>query len=181
LKATLVLEDESGFSLVSPLKRTWSPCGQTPVVRTSLDHHQRLNMLGAVRVPYHRRKCLQLSIRAYTCTLTGVQVVAFLKQLLRTISGELVFVWDHHPIHQRKLVEEFIDDEPRLHVDWFPTCAPELNPAEFIWTQLKEHSASTAPRNLLEHRCNISSGVAKIRRSQSRLQYCLSASDLSWK
>jgi transposase len=181
LKATLVLEDESGFSLVSPLKRTWSPCGHTPVVRTSLDHHQRLNLLGAVLVPYHRRKPLQLSIRSYTCTLTGVQVVAFLKQLLRTISGEIVLVWDHHPIHQRKLVDEFIDDEPRLHFYWFPTCAPELNPAEFIWTQLKEHTASTAPHNMFELRPNILSGVAKIRRSQSRLQYCLSASDLSWK
>ncbi len=150
------------------------------MVRTSLDHHQRLNLLGAVLVPYHRKKDLQLSIRSYTRTLTGMQVVAFLKQLLRTVRGEIVFVWDHHPIHQRKLVEEFLADEPRLQVYWFPTCAPELNPAEFIWTQLKEHTASTAPHNLFELRPNVLSGVAKIRQSQSRLQYCLTASDLSW-
>jgi len=180
LKATLALEDESGFSLVSPLKRTWSPCGQTPVVRTSLNHHQRMNLLGAVLVPYHRKQGLKLMVRSYTCTLTGVQVVAFLKQLLRAISGEIVLVWDNHPIHQRKLVEDFIENEPRLHVCWFPICAPELNPAEFIWTQLKEHSASTAPFNMLELRRNILSGIAKIRKSQSLLQYCLSASDLSW-
>lgn len=181
MKATLVFEDESGFSLVSALKRTWSPCGHTPVVRTSLDHHQRLNLLGAILVPYHRKKGLQLSIRSYTRTLTGVQVVAFLKQLLRTIPGEIVLVWDHHPIHERKLVTEFLDNEPRFHVYWFPTCAPELNPAEFIWTQLKEHSASTAPCHIIELRSNIGSGVAMIRRSQSRLQYGLSASRLSWK
>jgi transposase len=181
LKATLVFEDESGFSLVSPLKRTWSPCGHTPVVRTSLDHHQRLNLLGAILIPYHRKKSLQLSIRSYTRTLTGVQVVAFLKQLLRTVSGEIVLVWDRHPIHQRKLLDEFLDDEPRLQVYWFPTSAPELNPTEFIWTQLKEHTASAAPHDLFELRPNILSGVAKIRRSQSRLQSCLSASDLSWK
>ena len=181
MKATLVFEDESGFSLVSPLKRTWSPCGQTPVVRTSLNHHQRLNLLGAVLVPYHCKKGLQLSIRSFTRTLTGVQVVAFLKQLLRAIQGDIVFVWDNHPIHQRKLVEEFLEKESRLHVYWFPTCAPELNPAEFIWTQLKEHTASTAPHNLFELPPNILSGIAKIRRSQSRLQSCLLASDLSWK
>jgi transposase len=181
LKARLVFEDESGFSLVSPLKRTWSPCGHTPVVRTSLDHHQRLNLLGTILVPYHRKQGLQLSVRSYTRTLTSVQVVAFLKQLLRTVRGEIVFVWDHHPIHQRKLVEAFLADEPRLHVYWFPTCAPELNPAEFVWTQLKEHTASTAPHNLCELRLNILSGIAKIRRSQLRLQSGLSASDLSWK
>ena len=117
---------------------------------------------------------------SYTCSLTGVQVIAFLKHLLRIISGEIVLVWDNHPIHQRKLVKDFIANEPRLHVYWFPTCAPELNPAEFIWTQLKEHTASTAPYNMLELRRNILSGVAKIRNSQSRLLSCLSASDLSW-
>ena len=181
MKATLALEDEGGFSLVSPLKRTWSPCGQTPVVRTSLNHHQRLNLLGAVLVPYHRKKHFKLMVHSYTCTLTGVQVIAFLKQLLRTIPGEIVWVWDNHPIHQRKLVEDFIEQEPRLHVYWFPTCAPELNPAEFIWTQLKEHTASTAPYDMPELRRNIITGIAKIRRSKPRLQYCLSASDLSWK
>ena len=176
-----MLEDESGFSLVSPLKRTWAPRGQTPVIRTSLNHHQRLNLLGAILVPHDGKKQLRLTIRSYTCSLTGVQVIGFLKQLLRIISGKIVLVWDNHPIHQRKLVEDFILNEPRLHVYWFPTCAPELNPAEFIWTQLKEHTASTAPCNMLELRHNIFSGVAKIRTSPSRLRYCLSASDLSWK
>lgn len=105
----------------------------------------------------------------------------FLKQLLRAISGELVLLWDNHPIHSRKLVEEFIKQEPRLHLEWFPTCAPELNPAEFIWTQLKEHTANTAPLDIPELRSNVLTGVAKIRKSQSHLQYCLSASELSWK
>jgi transposase len=176
----LVLLDESGFSLVSPLKRTWAPCGQTPVVRTSLNHHKRLNLFGAILVTY-RKKRLRLTIRSYMDTLSGIQVIAFLKQLLRTISGEIVLLWDNHPIHLRKLVEEFIEQEPRLHVEWFPTCAPELNPAEFIWTQLKEHTASTAPQDIPELRGNVRIGVAKIRRSQWRLRYCLSASDLSWK
>ena len=175
-----MLEDESGFSLVSPLKRTWAPRGQTPVVRTSLNHHQRWNLLGAVLVPHNRKKPLRLTIRSYTCSLTGIQVIDFLKQLLRIISGEIVLVWDNHPIHQRKLVEDFIVNEPRLHVYRFPTCAPELNPAEFIWTQLKEHTAGTAPCNMLELQRNICSGVAKIRTSKSRLRYCLAASDLSW-
>jgi len=140
-----------------------------------------LNLLGAVLVPHDAKKQLRLTIRSYTCPLTGVQVIDFLKQLLRIISGEIVLVWDNHPIHQRKLVEDLIVNEPRLHVYWFPTCAPELNPAEFLWTQLKEHTASTAPYNLLELRHNIFSGVAKIRTSQFRLQYCLSASNLSWR
>lgn len=175
-----MLLDESGFSLVSPLKCTWAPCGQTPVVRTSLNHHQRLNLFGTLLVSY-RPKPIHLAIRSYSCTLSGIQVIAFLKQLLRTISGEIVLVWDNHPIHQRKMVAAFVEQKLRLHVSWLPICAPELNPAEFIWTQLKEHTASTAPYDMSELRRNLRVGVAKIRRSQARLQYCLSASNLSWK
>lgn len=160
-----MLEDESGFSLVSPLKRTWAPRGQTPVVRTSLNHHQRLNLLGAVLVPPDGKKQLRLTIRSYTYSLSGVQVIDFLKQLLRIISGKIVLLWDNHSIPQRKLVEDLIGNEPRLHVYWFPICAPELNPAEFIWTQLKERTTNTAPCNMLELRHNIFSGVAKIRTS----------------
>lgn len=166
--------------MVSPIKRTWSPCGQTPVIKTSLNHHKRLNLFGAVLVPY-RKKQLKLVIRSHTCSLTGIQVIMFLKQLLRTISGDIVLVWDNHPIHKRKLVEDFIAQEPRLHVFWLPICAPELNPAEFVWTQLKRHTANTAPLDLAELRKNILAGIAKIRNSQDRLHSCLAASDLSWK
>lgn len=131
-------------------------------------------------VPYDMQH-LDLAVRSYKCSLTGVQVVAFLKQLLAKIPGEIIVVLDHHAIHQRGLVQDFVKGEPRLQIEWLPRCAPELNPAEFIWTQLNEHTASSAPRNLQELRKNVFSGIAKIRNSQARLQYCLIASALSWK
>ena len=110
-----MLIDEGGFTLVSPLKRTWSPCGCTPVVQTSLDHHERLNLLGALLISFDR-KIIRLSVRAYDHTLSGEQVIEFLKQLVRQISGEIVLVWDRHPIHKRKAVQKFIKAETRLHV-----------------------------------------------------------------
>jgi transposase len=180
LNATLVLIDEGGFTLVSPLKRTWAPCGCTPVVQTSLDHHERINLFGALLVSSDGKN-IRLSVRAYDHTLSGEQVIEFLKQLLRQIPGEIVLVWDRHPIHKRKAVQKFIKTETRLHVYWFPVSAPELNPAEIIWTQLSEHTASTAPYSIVELRKNIFTGIAKIRRAKFRLQYCLSASGLSWK
>ena len=131
-------------------------------------------------MPFYHKKPVRLSIRSYTRTLTGQQVIRFLKQLLQSVNGEMVLVWDHHPIHRRKLVIQFLKQNPRLHVYCFPTCAPELNPAEFIWTQLKAHTANTAPHNMFELRPLLLSGVAKIRLSYARLHHCLSASDLSW-
>ena len=178
--ATLVFEDESGFSLVSPLKRSWSLRGHTPTLRTSLQHHQRLNLLGALLVSPDGRK-VRLTTRTYRRSLCGEQVVAFLKQVLRSVPGEIVLVWDNHPIHKRQLVQDFIAQHPRLHVYHFPICAPELNPVEFVWTQVSEYTANFAPHNITELFTKISKGVARTRNSLKRLTACLKGSTLSWK
>ena len=108
-------------------------------------------------------------------------MVAFLKHLLRRIAGPIVLVWDKHPIHRRRKVQDFLEQHPRLHVYEFPTSAPELNPTEFVWTQVTEYTASTAPHNGIELRANVLAGVARTRSSPTRLWACIFASDLPWK
>jgi len=175
----LALEDESGFSLVSPLKRTWAPRGETPIFRTSISHHDRLNLIGALLVLPSGEQ-FKLSIRSYWHSLTGKEVIAFLKQLLRCTSGYILLVWDNHPIHKRKIVQEFLETQERLIVYWFPTAAPELNPAEYIWTQVSEYTAGTAPHNRAELHANVMAGVSRTRCSQKRLHSCLPATRLEW-
>ena len=173
------MEDESGFSLVSPLRSSWAPRGQTPCTYTSLDHHQRLNLLGAILVSPGGRK-MKLSTRSFRVNLRGEHVILFLKQILRCIAGPMILVWDHHPIHQRRLVQDFIQSEPRLHVYAFPTCAPELNPMEFVWTHASHATENFAPHNLAELGTKIHSAIAKVRSSKHRLSACLSATHLAW-
>ncbi len=177
--ATLVLEDESGFSLISPLKRTWARRGQTPVRKTSIDHHQRLNLLGALLVS-PKGKRIRLSIRSYWHSLTGKEVIAFLQQILKLVSGPIVLIWDRHPIHKRKMVQDFLAAHKRLHTFYFPVAAPELNPTEFVWTQITEYIAGTAPHNGKELQTNIFNAIARTRTSQKRLQTCLLGTHLNW-
>lgn len=165
---------------MSPLKRTWAPRGQTPTVRTSLQHHTRLNLLGALCVTPAARK-IKLHLQSYRKTICGEEVLRFLKQLLRQIKGPIVLVWDQHPIHRRRSVQEFLASHPRLHVYEFPTSAPELNPTEFVWTQVSEYTAGTAPHNSVELQATVFRGIARTRRSQQRLWVCIFASDLPWK
>jgi hypothetical protein len=61
-----------------------------------------------------------------------------------------VLVWDRHPIHKRKSVQNFIQPQKYLVVFEFPVAAPELNPAEFVWTQTVEYVAGTAPHDKYE-------------------------------
>jgi putative transposase len=179
LGATLVLEDESGFSLVSPLKQTWSRRGQTPVQHTAIDHHQRLNLLGALLVSPQGKR-IRLSICSYWHSLTGKETIAFLQQILDRVAGPIVLVWDPHPIHKRKMVQDFLAKHKRLHMFYFPVAAPELNPAEFIWTQATEYTAGTAPHNGKELQTNVFNAIARTRTSQKRLQACLLGTRLRW-
>jgi hypothetical protein len=180
LNATLVLIDESGFCLVSPLKRSWSPRGQTPTARTSLNHHQRLNLFGALLVSPSLRK-IRLSTRSFLCSLRSGHTIVFLKQLLRLKKGPLFIVWDNHKIHLSPQTQEFIENHPCLHVYRFPTCAPELNPVEFVWTQVSQSQTGFAPLDMQALGKRIKAGVARTRNSPTRLLACLKASGLPWK
>lgn len=89
-------------------------------------------------------------------------------------------VWDRHPIHRRRTVQDWLARHSRVQVFEFPKSAPELNPAEFAWTQISESTAGTAPHNSAELRANVFAGIARTRRSQNRLWACIFGADLPW-
>ena len=119
-------------------------------------------------------------MQAYWCAISGIEVIRFLKYLLQQRHGALILVWDKHPIHKRKLVTQFLLRHSRLETYCFPTCAPEMNPMEFVWTQVSEATAGTAPRNVSELQTNVRRGIARTRKSQKRLRACLATSELPW-
>ncbi len=160
--------DESGFSLLSPLKRTWARRGHTPTVRTSLSQHERLNLLGALCVTAGGRG-IALITRAHRRSLRGEEVIAFLKVLLARFAGPLILVWDQHPIHQRQQVQAFITQHPTLQVVVLPTSAPELNPVEWVWQQMDDMLANTAPRDRHDLRLKVMAAIARVKRSPRRM------------
>jgi transposase len=174
-----VLLDEKGFSLVSPLKRTWAPVGQTPRIRTSLNHHGRLNLIGALVISPKGRR-IRLRVRSTTENQNGGHVLKFLRDLLADIAGPIVLVWDSASIHTRALVREFIASQPRLHAHFLPKYAPELNPVEFLWAQVSEHIACRALQSLKELKVLVHMALQRSRASRWRLEACLRGADLPW-
>ena len=71
--------------------------------------------------------------------MNSADVVAFLAHLLREVSGCMVIIWDGAPIHRSRVVREFLSNgaAQRLHLERLPAYAPELNPGEGLWEQLK--------------------------------------------
>jgi transposase len=129
---TIVFIDEAGFSLLPFVARTYAPCGQTPVLRAPLTH-DHLSVISAV-TPAGR-----LLTHIQEAAYCGRDIVAFLGQVQRQIAGKLLVLWDGASIHHGQAVKDYLaaGAAARLQLERLPGYAPELNPDEGAWNQLK--------------------------------------------
>jgi transposase len=81
----------------------------------------------------------RLFLQTQTQSYHSVEVVRFLRVLLRKISGKLLLIWDGAPIHRGQPIKDFLTRgaAKRLHLEQLPGYAPELNPVEGVWNYLK--------------------------------------------
>lgn len=83
---------------------------------------------------------LNFYFRLYAGAVRSPQVVDFLAALVRHISNPLTLVWDRLPAHRSAMVRDYITSlHGRIHVEYVPPYAPELNPVEYIWAYWKQH------------------------------------------
>lgn len=165
--------------LIPNVRRTWAPKGKTPVFY-HLYKQDRISSISALSVsPKRRRLALYLQFRARN--LTGLDVRSFLKQLLKHLRKPVVLLWDRATIHRRKEVKQFLFQRPRVHMEYFPAYAPELNPAEYVWNQTDRALSNSAPENLKDLKKMLRNSTRKLRASQKLLCSCIYASDLPWK
>jgi transposase len=135
--AWLVFFDESGSSLIPPVRRTWSVRGHTPVLRHRMAW-KRASMAAALG--YHpdaskARLCFHLQLDSYdTDSLIGV-----LEQLKGFYTGHrVVLIWDGLSAHWSHKMRAHLDAQRDwLTVERLPAYAPELNPVEYLWANLK--------------------------------------------
>ena len=83
---------------------------------------------------------VRLYFQFYPGAIASEQVVGFLRALTRHVPGKLLILWDNIRIHKSRLVRDFIATfGDRIDVQFLPPYAPELNPTEYIWRNLKQH------------------------------------------
>jgi transposase len=133
----IVFWDESGVSLLPVVRRTWAPRGVTPIIRHRFKW-KRVSLAaglcygsrgGGAALAFHRHP------EAYdTDSLIGA-----LGELRRTLGGQkATLLWDGLPAHRSRAMRAWL----RRQRDWLvveslPTYAPELNPVEALWSNLK--------------------------------------------
>jgi transposase len=173
----IVFWDESGASLLPVTRRTWAPVGQTPVIRHRFNW-QRASMAAAIcygslgggaSVAFHHQ------LGAYnTQTLIGA-----LGELRVFLGGQkATLVWDGLPAHRSLAMAAWLGRQRSwLVVERLPGYAPELNPVEGLWANLKGvELANLAADALEEVTAAAERGIQRIRSSHwlafSFLRHC---------
>jgi transposase len=112
--------------------RTYAPVGQTPILREwcTRDHLSAISAISPAG---------KLYFHSQDHALNSDDVVAFLEHLLREVPGRMLLIWDGAPIHRSHTIQEFLTKgaSHRIHLERLPAYAPELNPDEGLWQQLK--------------------------------------------
>jgi transposase len=156
--------------------KTWAPRGHTPIL-----HHRyrrdKVSVISGVSVS-PRRHHLGLYYHLYQQNIGQEEVCAFLRDLLRHLRGPVIALLDNSRTHHGEPLEALQRQHPRLHIEHFPSYAPELNPDEGVWSQAKRKLANSSPDTIHDLVEDVIRSINAIRSSPAKLRACIVQSDL---
>jgi len=167
-RAWILFYDESGISERPSIRRTWAPRGQTPI----LIHHfrwKKLVVCAALGFRWDGRRH-QLWFRTAPGDCNRHRVLAVLKALARDVRGRrIILIWDQLPAHKSALVRDWLQAQPHwLRIEWLPGYAPELNPAEPLWGNIKGcELANRCAETLADAASALRRGMRRVRCSRT--------------
>ncbi len=131
--------DEASIRSDDPLQRTWGEKGKTPVVKSS-GQRQSINAISALSNKggfwYH----------VYHGKFTADKCICCFQRFLKNRKSSIILIVDGHPVHKSKKVMDYIESlEGRIDIVFLPPYAPDLNPDELVWNQMRHIGTSKKP------------------------------------
>jgi transposase len=134
--ALIIFQDESGVSLLPSVRATWAPKGCTPVLRHRFNW-KRLSLAGGLAYePDGSAAHLVFQLRpgAYN----DETLIEFLTDVRQLEQRRVLLIWDGLPSHRsRRMLDWVADQRDWLRIEQLPGYAPDLNPIEQVWGNLK--------------------------------------------
>ena len=142
--AWICFEDVAGQTLRPPKARTWSRRGHTPVVRVSGKGSGRVSVAGLVCPRPGARSRLLYRMRIHRGrkgerrSMSEADYAGLITAAHQHLHAPVILIWDNLNTHISTAMRTFTD----AHDDWLtvvrlPAYAPDLNPAEGAWANMK--------------------------------------------
>lgn len=139
LGADIGFQDESGVGVATRYGQTWGLRGDTPVIKVSMKRGG-YNVISAITTEGE----MQYSVEEGS--VNGEVFVGFLKQLIQDRDRPLILLVDHATFHSSKPVRDFVRaHRSELRIFFLPKRAPEMNPDEQVWNEIKTHRIGKQP------------------------------------
>lgn len=160
----IVFEDESGVSQRPPLRRTWAPKGETPVIIYSFNW-KRISICAAIAYRWDGKRT-RLYFQMRQGSYNTDSLIPFLKDLKKHFRGQyVILIWDGLPAHKsRKMLGYLQAQQGWLQVERLPGYAPDLNPVESLWGNVKSQElANQSADDLGEVADAMNAGLHRVR------------------
>jgi DDE superfamily endonuclease len=143
------------------------------VVTVTAGHDTRVSLAALIAVrPGCRPQLIYRTHRARRGDkrkgFTETDYARFLDAAHQQLHGPVVLVWDGLNTHTSRAMRELTAARTWLTVFQLPAYAPELNPVEPVWSNLKRSLA-----NLTKHNINQLTALVKTRLRQMQYRPCL--------
>jgi transposase len=165
-RAWIVFEDESGLSQQPVVCRTWAPRGETPVLTQVGGHWKRLSVAGALAFRWDGRRA-RFFFQTQPGSYTDRPLIVFLRDLKRHFwRRPVILIWDGLAAHKSARMCQYLAQQRAwLRVERLPGYAPELNPVELVWGNLKRRElANVCAPTLDALRTPLRRGCTRVRR-----------------
>lgn len=136
--ATIFFADEAGIRSDHHAGRTWAPVGRTPVVTATGARH-RVNMVSAVSPRG------EIHFEVLTENMNAQRFIDFCEKLLADAGTPVFLIVDGSRVHTAKKVTDYVaSTDGKLQLFILPPYAPELNPDEWVWKNVKHDQIKRA-------------------------------------
>ncbi len=170
-RAWICFEDEAGQSLRPPKARTWAPRGQVPVIKVSGKGSGRVSVAGLVCLRPGARGHLFYRIRVHRGrkgerrSMSEADYAGLIAAAHHQLHAPVILIWDNLNTHISAAMRGFTES----HRDWLtviqlPSYAPDLNPAEGVWANMKNGLGNLAASS-------VDQLAAIVRNRLKRIQY----------
>jgi transposase len=162
--ADIGFQDEAGVGVMTRYGKTWGVRGETPVIKVSMKRGG-YNVMSVVTAEGKIRYSVKEG------SINGEVFIDFLKQLIKGRDRPLILLVDHATFHRSKLVRDFVcAHRSRLRIYFLPKRAPEMNPDEQVWNEVKTNHIGKQPvKNKKDLRKRLYSVLGALQKNTKRI------------
>jgi transposase len=143
-KAEIHWGDETGINSSEYNVKGYAPKGKTPILRLTTKRN-KINMISSITNQGKVRFML------YRETMTSKVLIKFLSRLIKDAKQKIFMILDNLRVHHSNAVRDWLKTKKdKIRVFFLPPYSPEINPDEYLNSNLKQKIRSGIPAKTVD-------------------------------